>query len=432
MSPSQLIARVALGVSLLAPLGAAQTGFSTLYSFTGQNGDGGEPNGILAIGKNGVLYGTTAGGGSGPCSGGALVPAGCGTVFELIPPAGPGGAWTESVLYRFAGENGDGWSPYGGVVIGSGGRLYGTTLYGGYWGYGAVFELMPPSAPGGRWTETVLHSFSDQNGDGIAPAGTLAMDKNGRLYGLTTFGGSSNYGTVYSLTPPRAAGGVWTENVVHSFKYPAFYAPQAYPADMGLIVGDGENLYGATPLGGRWGYGAVFGLTPPQAPGGAWTETDLFSFNYADGAGPRGGIVAGSDGALYGSTYTGGTATCGSVAGCGTVFQLEPPAIDGGTWRETVICDLESSCGGPSTSLPETNVVLGKSGVVYGSGLDVLFALQPPATPGGAWTESTIYNFSSGSSQPSGLAISADGALFGTTMVGGLCNYCGSVFRWAP
>ena len=430
MNPRQLLARVTLGVSLFAPLCTAQTGFSTLYSFTGQNGDGGEPNGILAIGKNGVLYGTTAGGGSSPCSGGVLVPAGCGTVFELIPPAAPGGTWTESILYRFAGENGDGSSPYGGVVIGNGGRLFGTTLYGGAAGYGTVFELTPPSAAGGRWTETVLHSFSDQNGDGIAPTGTLALDKNGQLYGLTTFGGSSDNGTLYALTPPATAGEDWAETILHSFTGSAFPPPQAYPADNGVTIGADGSLYGATPMGGHGGSGMVFRFAPPRSPGGSWTGTDLFDFpaSGVDGVEPSGGVVAGTDGALYGGAAIGGRGDC--TEGCGTVFQLTPPTTSTGAWNATVICDFGSPCGNPLGSFPQTNVVLGKNGTLFGTGLLVLFALQPPSESGEAWTEFTIHNFDG--AQPSGLAIGDDGVLFGTTMQGGPCNYCGTVFRWAP
>ena len=374
--------QVAISASSFLAVCSAQTGFSTIYNFTGQNGDGAEPNGILAIGKNGVLYGTTAGGGSGPCAI-TFVPSGCGTVFELRPPATPGGAWTESILYRFAGANGDGWSPYGGVVIGQGGRLYGTTLNGGSgcgtWGCGIVFELTPPSTTGGSWTETVIHCFTGEDGDGATPLGSLPLGTNGELYGLTTSGGSSNYGAVFRLAP---AGENWTETVLYSFPVLSFNLPQGYPADMGLTIGAGGALYGATAAGGQSGYGMVFRLTPPAAPGGSWTETELFSFNEGDGAGPNGGVIADPNGVFYGGTFTGGKGDCAGDSGCGTVFELTPPSKGAGTWQETVICDFGSSCGGPWAFFPETNVVLGGNGVLYGAGAFVLFALQPPAAPG--------------------------------------------------
>jgi hypothetical protein len=437
MNMSRLFAYGAVGATLILPVCFAQTGFSTLYNFTGQNGDGGQPVGTLAIDKSGALYGTTASGGSGPCNVTA-VPAGCGTVFELRPLATAGGAWTETVLYRFMGQNGDGWSPYGGVVIGKNGRLYGTTLYGGTgcstWGCGTVFELRPPVVAGGAWTENVICSFTGQNGDGATPVGSLAIGKYGDLYGLTTAGGTSNYGAVYRLTPPVAAAGAWTETVLHSFAVRSFNLPQGYPSDMSLKIGDGGALYGATAVGGQEGYGMVFRLSPPEAPSGIWTETELFSFNYGDGSGPSGGVTVGSNGTLYGSTFSGGTGDCAGDNGCGAVFELTPPAAPGDAWQEAVICDFGTSCVFPQGAYPETNVVLGKDGVVYGTAFYVLFALQPPVIPGGNWTGIAIEQFDGGSGgvQPSGLAISDGGVIFGTTLQGGLCNYCGTVFRWAP
>jgi hypothetical protein len=119
-----------------------------LYSFTGQNGDGAYPFGPVVLGKNGVLYGTTEFGGSFGCYSFYGV-SGCGTVFQLTPPATPGGAWTETVLHQFTGQNGDGALPEAPLALGSNGQLYGTTLYGGaggnggLTGNGAVFVVKP-------------------------------------------------------------------------------------------------------------------------------------------------------------------------------------------------------------------------------------------------------------------------------------------------
>src|ERR1700679_3691108 len=88
-----------------------------------------------------------------------------------------------SQLYMqcIAGTNGDGAHPSASLVIGTNGVLYGTTQYGGSatagsrcsqygaTGCGTVFQLTPPSASGGTWTETILHSFTGQNGDGSVP-----------------------------------------------------------------------------------------------------------------------------------------------------------------------------------------------------------------------------------------------------------------------
>lgn len=182
---------------------------ATLHNF-GVLPDGGGPLASLITGEGGALYGTTLWGGSGkPChyegDGG-----GCGTVFQLTPPDRPGAAWTETVLYSFTGENGDGAFPYGPVMLGQNGALYGTTGYGGnagacsYYGAegcGTVFQLTPPAVPGGAWTETVLHRFSGVNGDGETPLSGLAMDASGVLYGTTGFGGTAGLGAVFSIVP---------------------------------------------------------------------------------------------------------------------------------------------------------------------------------------------------------------------------------------
>jgi len=182
-----------------------------LYSFTGQNGDGANPTGSLAIDANGALYGTTyTAGGSPNCQPlwGGESP-GCGTVFQLAPPSAPGGAWTETVLYAFAGVSkatgtADGALPLGGAAVDPNGTVYGTTLYGGNGGCakfadfppgcGTVFAIAPPLAPGGTWVESILHQFSGF--DGAYPYDPVAVGANGVLYG-TTQGGRSKAGTQY-------------------------------------------------------------------------------------------------------------------------------------------------------------------------------------------------------------------------------------------
>jgi len=81
------------------------------------------------------------------------------------------------------------------------GVLYGTTSGGGSAGCGTVFKLAPPTAPGGTWTETILHSFTDQNGDGATPVAALALSSTGVLYGTTSAGGTAGKGTVFAIVP---------------------------------------------------------------------------------------------------------------------------------------------------------------------------------------------------------------------------------------
>ena len=172
---------------------------TTVHTFTGP--DGANPAAALTMGPGGVLYGTTFYGGSGVCptSEGAVA---CGTVFELTPPTTRGGAWTESVVYSFTGASTDGAGPLSNVILGQNGVLYGTTQFGGSAtsacpvsfffpaGCGIVFQLTPPTTPGGAWTEKVLHSFTGQNGDGSQPLAALALSSTGVLYGTTSAGGA--------------------------------------------------------------------------------------------------------------------------------------------------------------------------------------------------------------------------------------------------
>ena len=88
----------------------------------------------------------------------------------------------------------------GGVTLGANGALYGTTTAGGISNAGTVYSLTPPAAPGGAWTETVLWSFMG-GADGADPVAGLAIGENGVLYGTTSSGGVSNAGTVFALKP---------------------------------------------------------------------------------------------------------------------------------------------------------------------------------------------------------------------------------------
>lgn len=154
---------------------------NVLHTFTGQS-DGKYPLASVLIGSAGELYGTASvGGGSNQ-----------GTVFEITP-----GNNQFSVLYSFTGAA-DGGTPYAAVISDSLGNLYGTTFYGGDQGvWGVVYELTPSQ---GSWTETVLHTF--QLTEGANPAAPLLLGAGGRLYGTSANGGSTDTaGTVFEIMP---------------------------------------------------------------------------------------------------------------------------------------------------------------------------------------------------------------------------------------
>jgi hypothetical protein len=156
-----------------------------------KSNDASVPTGGLILDGAGNLYGVTGYGGTGDC---VLVgvPAGCGTVYELSPPAQKGGAWTETILYSFPSSK-QGYLPNGSLVFDSAGNLYGATMFGGgqgttcdpfYQYCGAVFELSPPKTKGGKWTENVLHAFKGGM-DGANPNGGLVLDNKGAVYGTS-------------------------------------------------------------------------------------------------------------------------------------------------------------------------------------------------------------------------------------------------------
>jgi uncharacterized repeat protein (TIGR03803 family) len=394
---------------------------TVLHVFTGGS-DGGVPwSGLIADSK-GNLYGTTALGGA----------SGCGTVFKLTPPATAGGAWTETVLYSFSGLPGDGYYPRGGLIADSKGNLYGTTEYGSasnaHTVNGIVFKLTPPASTGGAWTETVLHAFTGGSDGGFPFAGLIANSR-GNLYGTTFEGGSlsscsEGCGIVFELAPPAVTRGAWTETVLYAF---TGGSDGAYPF-AGLLADSKGKLYGATAGGALTGApgsaGTVFELAPPATANGAWTQTVLGS----DVGNPYGGLIADSNGNLYGTTLH-------------NVFKLAPPATAGGAWTETV---LYSFCSLPNCSdgtFPQAGLIADSKGSLYGTthfggssscedGCGTVFKLTPPAVNGGAWTETVLHAFTGGSDGAApyaGLITDSKGNLYGTTEYG--ASGWGTVFE---
>src|SRR5277367_624111 len=293
-----------------------------LYAFRGGS-DGASPQAGLIFDQAGNLYGTTSSGGGNGCFNG------CGTVFELSPSGN--GRWTETVLYAFSG-GADGASPKGRLVFDPSGNLYGTTLAGGNTtcngsSCGVVFELSPSH---GKWTETVLHSFTGGN-DGASPFAGLIFDKAGNLYGTASLGGKFNGGAVFCLAPH---GGSWTETILHAFKGGSDgYFPLAG------VVFHKSHLYGTTYSGGSkvcgsTGCGTVFQLAPRA--NGNWKETVIHRFHIHDGLESLATPVLDKAGNLYATAFEGGT-----KSNCGTAFELTPSSD--GKWKDTV---LHQFCSG--------------------------------------------------------------------------------------
>jgi hypothetical protein len=247
----------------------------------------------------------------------------------------------------------------------------------------------------------------------------VVFDKLGNLYGTTTLGGtctvSGGCGVVFQLSPPSSGGGIWTEAVLYSFQ-----AGTDGDVPQGILVFDGSgNLYGTTDSGGSQncgydqGCGTVFELSPPSSSGRPWTENILYAFSSQanDGYLPRSGVVFGKSGGLYGVTEVGG-ATSG-----GTVFQLMPPASSGGAWTETVLYGFgvgEGPFGTPAVTGNRTIVGTTQFGGTEAVG--IAFQLDPPAAVGDPWVESTLVNFTNHAYPIAGLTLASDGYLYGATL----------------
>jgi uncharacterized repeat protein (TIGR03803 family) len=310
-----------------------------LYNFPADTTPyGGNPQAALILDAGGSLYGTTNWGG----------PDGswCGTVFK-VDPNGNG-----TVLHNFTSANGDGQNPIGRLLMDSAGNLYGTTNYGPEgglcdivepFGYGIVFKLDPVG------NETVLLGFGGVGG--ANPAAGLTRDTAGNFYGTTVNGGtgscqnvsSDGCGTVFKLDPSG------NETVLHSFTNAN--GDGGHPTE--LVMDSVGNLYGTTEtggtgscnLGGDVGCGTVFKIDPTEK------ESVLYSFTNANGDGvyPNSGLVMDSVGNLYGTTETGGTGSCPlDDTGCGTVFKVDPNGNESVLYSFTAV---NGDGAGPSAGL---------------------------------------------------------------------------------
>ena len=372
-------------------------------------GDGARPVGTLTIDGGGTLYGTTTWGGLGNCS----PPYECGTVFKL---SRRNSNWILQTLYTFdPGTGEDGYGPAGQLARDSSGILYGTTDAGGKKGWGSVFELKPsPTRPVSviaPWTEIRIHDFAYS--DGAVPYnGDLLLDSAGNLYGTTFHGGRYGAGTVYKMTPSN---GGWTHTVLYSF---TGGNDGANPV-AGVALDAAGNLYGTTYDGGYYGEGVVYQVTP------SGTETVLYNFTGGnDGSLPYTGVIFDQSGNLFGATAFGGS------GGGGVVFELSPGS---GGWSYSQVYPLPGSGWGVYERL-----VMDGRGNLYGtifkgsySGYGSVFKLTPS---NGAWTYTSLHAFTGGDDGANpygGVVLDANGNLYGTTEVGNAFGY-GVVFEITP
>lgn len=370
--------------------------FTTLVNFDGS--DGALPRASFAQGTDGDLYGTASAGG---------LNGDYGTVFKVSP----GGTLT--TLYNFCAQTNciDGDSPMAGLVQGTDGSFYGTTIYGGTGdfcglGCGTIFKVTPSG------TLTTLHSFAGYPTDGSNPLAGMIQATDGNFYGTTIGGGTNGDGTVFKITPA----GVFT--VLYSFCSQPLCADGELP-DSAVTQGPDGNFYGTVSSGGAYFYGTVFRMTP----GGLLTTLYSFcpQFGCADGGSPSTGLVQGADGNFYGATSLGGASNACLDVGCGTVFRITP----GG--KLTTLHSFDGTDGNGPLSLAGASDGNFYGTVGGGPGLDGS-AFQ--ITPGGKLTTLHSFDGNDGADLYGGVVQDTSGNFYGTASVGG-ADGDGTVFSLA-
>lgn len=360
------------------------------------------------------------------------------------------------VVYRFGGHLADAEGPWAPVTEVNG-TLYGTTLLGGKSGVGAVYSVST------NGEETVLHSFGDKSDGSFPKAGLVHV--NGALYGTTYIGGESNRGTVYSISPSGTekvlhsfgggsdgsgaysgllnvtgslfgttyfdggsgcgpgCGAVYSvdsssgaKRTVHSFGGP----PNDGAHSRAALISVNGALYGTTVTGGSFDKGTVYIINPREKEG------VVHSFGGgSDGVHPYAGLID-VDGTLYGTTYEGGSSRLG------TVYSINKSG------KESVLYNFK----GPDGAHPQSGLILVRGtlyGTTFGGGSSGNGTIYSITTSG---TEAVLHSFGGvpdGAGPIAGRLINVNGTLYGTTYGGGkspsICSDgagCGTVFALTP
>jgi uncharacterized repeat protein (TIGR03803 family) len=336
--------------------------------------EGGSPKGSLKQASDGNFYGLTYN-----TSGGYH-----GAVFKMTS------AGAVTAIKKFTGAT-EGGYPFGSLIQAPDGLLYGMTYSGGKNAKGTVFKITTAGA------FTVLAHLNGAT-LGNMSQDNLALGKDSAYFGITTYGGAYNYGTVFKI-----CGGV--TSLLRSFNRNTDGGnPQG-----GLVKANDGNLYGMTETGGSYGAGTIYRITP------AGVFTVLRHLQSAtDGNSPRGTLVLGTDGHMYGMTYSGGAS-----AG-GTIFRI----TTGGVF--TVLRNLVYSTDGSSS---EAGLAVGSDGHLYGiTGTNSRFFR---ITTAGVFTILKTFIYAEGNTPFGNLVRGTDNNFYGTMSVGGSYGK-GTIFKITP
>ncbi|MEO6327951.1 MAG: choice-of-anchor tandem repeat GloVer-containing protein [Ginsengibacter sp.] len=324
-----------------------------------------------------ALYGTTFNGGS----------YGGGTIAKFIPA-------TDSleVVKSFDGVAAN---SYSGFIQASDGKLYGMTTYGGNNNLGVILSYDPSSS-----TYKKLKDFDLING--ANPFGTLMQANDGKLYGMTTLGGSNGYGVIFSFDPSSS-----TYTKLKDFDYTS----GAYPHSNGFVQASDGKLYGMTFQGGASGFGVIFSYDLSSS-----TYTKLKNFDNSNGGYPNGSLMQAGDGKLYGMTYAGGN-------GAGVIFSYDP--------LSSTYTKLKDFAAGS----PLGNLMQATDGKLYGltfqggaNNVGEIFSYELSSS---TYTTLKDFDIANGSSPSETLIQASNGKLYGTTPYGGNKG-AGVIFSYDP
>lgn len=370
--------------------------FNSLYSFTGKS-DGAGPVSGLAVGADGLLYGTTAygfqlgvaivfaggGGGSGTLRG-------SGTVFRITTNG------TFGTLASFPLAVDGGWPTA--LAQGSDGALYGLTEIDGKYGYGTAFRITPDGSL------TVLHDFNGFDG-GYSTEG-FVFGKDGYLYATTGYGGSRGGGTIFRMSTNGNLTTMYNFTGVDDGLYPS----------SALIVGEDGSMYGTTAWATKDDHnGTIFRMTMAGILETVYRFTGVRDSGESDGGRADGPLIRTSDGSLYGVTQFGGAGQSG------TVFRIT---------SDNTFVTVYSFTGQEDGGQPKDGLIKGSDGNLYGVTSEPGTAFR--LTPDGTLT--TLHRFRDYETEginPISVSQAADGNLYGVTGFGGKRTY-GTFFKLTP
>ncbi len=309
-------------------------------------------------------------------------------------------------VYSFPLNKRSGYNPTGSLLKDTNDLLYGMTQYGGSTDFGVIFSFDPTTN-----IYIDLHNFNDT--DGAYPRGNLIEASDGKFYGVTFAGGlpNFNFGVIFSFDPKTD-----TFKNLHTFISPDGVTDTNGINPAGSLLQDGNNLYGITSGGGDHTYGVIFSYNISSG-----TFSKLHDFNLSQGSISFGSLVKANNNNLYGMTSSGGKNSDG------VIFSFN---ISNNSYS-----DVHDFAGSGNGNAPQGSLINATDDNLYGmtemgdnnTGINgILFSFNPTGN-----SFNPLYEFSgiTGSSPQGSLVQGSDGNLYGMTLTGGDSSY-GNIFRF--